>query len=168
MRKIVLGLCILLITNASITAPVSYTHLDVYKRQSNTCFNKVCVNTPTLTAVTPNMGPTTGSAVTLNGTSFFPVGMAATSVTFGGVAGTVPNVTAATTATTTTPARLNMIGLVNVVLTLPGNHVYTLNNGFKYYYGQLAFNNAVASGSNLTTQYSGMVLVCLLYTSRCV
>ena len=126
---------------------------------SNTCFNKVCVNTPTFTAVTPNMGPTTGSAVTLNGTGFFPVGMAATSVTFGGVAGTVPNVTAATTATTTTPARLNMIGLVNVVLTLPGNHVYTLNNGFKYYYGQLAFNNAVASGSNLTTQYSGMVLV---------
>ena len=125
---------------------------------SNTCFNKVCVNTPTFTAVTPNRGPTTGgTAVTLNGTNFFPVGMAATSVTFGGTAGGVPNITAATTATTTTPARLNQIGLVNVVLTLPGNHVYTLLNGFRYYYGQLGFNAAVSSG--VATAYSGLVAV---------
>jgi hypothetical protein len=108
---------------------------------SNTCNNKVCLNTPTFTSVTPNMGRTTATtAVTLNGTNLFPVGMAATGVTFGGTAGTAPNVTAATTATTTAPMRANMPGLVPVVLTLPGNHVLTLNNGFRYYYGTLAIN----------------------------
>jgi len=124
---------------------------------SSTCFNKVCVNTPTFTSVTPNMGPTTGNTpVTLNGTNFFPVGMAATSVTFGGTAGTVPQVTAATTATAMTPARLNQVGLVNVVLTLPGNHSYTLTNGFRYYYGQLGFNAPVAV--NNTIAHGGMAV----------
>jgi hypothetical protein len=103
------------------------------------------------------MGPTTGgTAVTLNGTNFFPVGMAATSVTFGGTAGSVPQVTAATTATAMTPARLNQIGLVNVVLTLPGNHAYTLANGFRYYYGTPAFNAPAAV--NNTIAYGGMAV----------
>jgi len=124
---------------------------------SATCFNKVCVNTPTFTSVTPGLGSTAGgTAVTLNGTNFFPVGMAATSVTFGGTAGSVPNVTAANAATTTTPARLGQAGLVNVVLTLPGNHVYTLANGFRYFYGALGFNAPVVV--NNAVSYDGLAV----------
>jgi hypothetical protein len=56
-------------------------------------------------------------------------------------------------ATVNTPARLNMVGPVNVVLTLQGNHVYTLTNGFRYYYGTLGWNAPTTAG---TLAYTGM------------
>ena len=82
--------------------------------------------TPTLTAVTPNNGSTTGgTSVTLTGTNF----TGATAVSFGGIAATSFTVNNATTITATTPA--HAAGLVNVVVTTPGGTA-TLTNGYTY------------------------------------
>jgi hypothetical protein len=51
--------------------------------------------------------------------------------------------------------RANMPGLVPVVLTLPGNHVLTLANGFRYYYGTLAINGPSTVG---TLAYDGLAV----------
>ena len=67
---------------------------------------------PTVTAVNPNSGPTTGGAtVTITGTSF----TGATTVKFGGTPGTNLSVTSATQITVTTPARA--AGPVDVTVT---------------------------------------------------
>ena len=69
---------------------------------------------PTVTAVNPNSGPTTGGAmVIITGTSL----TGATAVKFGGTPGTSLTVTSATQITVTTPARA--AGSVDVTVTTP-------------------------------------------------
>ena len=82
---------------------------------------------PTVTAVTPNSGPTTGgTAVTITGTNF----STGSTVSFGGVAASNVNVLSSTSLTATTPARA--AGTVNVVVTNLNNQSGTLTNGFTY------------------------------------
>ena len=84
-------------------------------------------NTPTVTSVAPNTGPTTGGTpVTITGT-FFSSPM---TVTFGGVAATNVVVVSGTSATATTPA--HAAGAVDVVATVQFGCSGTLPNGFTY------------------------------------
>ncbi len=82
---------------------------------------------PTVTAVNPASGPTTGgTSVTIAGTNF----VAGAAVTFGGTAATGVAFVSATSLTCTTPA--HGAGAVNVVVTNPDAQIGTLANGFTY------------------------------------
>ncbi|MDX6373283.1 MAG: hypothetical protein QOD98_2271, partial [Nocardioidaceae bacterium] len=81
---------------------------------------------PSLTAVSPNEGPTTGAqTVTLTGTGF----RAGMQVGFGGVAATGLNVVSTTQATVVTPA--HPAGVVDVSVTTPGGSG-SLPGGYTY------------------------------------
>ena len=82
---------------------------------------------PTITSITPTLGPQTGGTpVTIAGTNF----LAGAAVSIGGVAATGVTVQNATTITATTGARA--AGAVDVVVTNPDWHSGTLTNGFTY------------------------------------
>ncbi|MGX5668953.1 Ig-like domain-containing protein, partial [Rhizobium daejeonense] len=81
---------------------------------------------PTLTAISPTSGLTTGgTSVTITGTNLTD----ATAVTIGGTAATGFTVNSATSITATTPA--HAAGSVDVVVTTPGGSA-TLTGGFTY------------------------------------
>lgn len=81
---------------------------------------------PTISTVFPATGAAAGgTVVTVTGTGFTP----ATTVTFGGTAGTAVSVKNLTTLTVTTPAKT--AGAYNVVATTVGG-VATKTNGFTY------------------------------------
>ena len=83
--------------------------------------------TPTLTAVSPASGPTTGgTAVTLTGTNF----AAGATVTVGGAAATSVVVASATSITAVTPA--GAAGARDVRVTLSGGQAATRTGGFTY------------------------------------
>ena len=82
---------------------------------------------PTITAVNPNTGPTTGNTpVTITGTNF----VLGATVTFGGTAATGISVVNGTTINAITPAR-GAYGPVNVVVTTSGGSA-TLPSGYTY------------------------------------
>ena len=82
---------------------------------------------PTITSVSPNVGPVAGgTTVTITGTNF----QAGVTVTFGGVAATV-NSSTATSISVTTPAG-SVAGPVSVVVSNPTGQSATLANGFTY------------------------------------
>jgi len=82
---------------------------------------------PTLTGVSPTLGPTAGgTSVTLTGQNF----LSGAAVTFGGVAATSVVVVSATQITATTPP--HAAGAVSVVVTNPNGQSATLANGFTY------------------------------------
>jgi hypothetical protein len=118
-------------TNLGITAaPATYTL--TYSSTGLTSITQSIVVTsatppaPTIASVSPNSGSTAGGLpVVITGTNF----TGATSVTFGGVAGTSIVIASATTITVTTPSRAQ--GTVPVVVTTPSGAA-TLANGFTY------------------------------------
>ncbi len=80
---------------------------------------------PAISSVSPNTGPTAGgTAITIAGSGF----AAGATVTLGGVAATVSNVTATSISAVTPP---NPAGAVDVVVT-SNNQTATLTNGFTY------------------------------------
>jgi hypothetical protein len=114
---------------------------------------------PTLTAVSPAVGPSTGgTVVTLTGTGL----TGASEVTFGGTAGlglvVAPD---GLSATVTTPA--HALGLVDVAVTLPGVGV-TLTNAFTFeadgtgaaVTGTTPSTSPLAGGGTLTISGSGL------------
>lgn len=82
---------------------------------------------PTVSAISPNSGSTTGgTAVTIAGTNF----QQGATVSIGGAGATSVNVASTTTITAVTPS--HAAGTVNVVVTNPDNQSATLVNGFTY------------------------------------
>jgi hypothetical protein len=82
---------------------------------------------PTLSSVTPAVGPTAGgTAVTISGTNF----VSGATVTFDGLSAIAVTVTSSTTITATTPA--HPTGLVTVTVTNPNGQNASRTNGFEY------------------------------------
>jgi len=85
------------------------------------------VNAPTVTAISPNTGVTTGgTSVTITGTGF----AAGASVSLGGAAATSVSVVSSTSITATTSA--HSAGAVDVVVTNTDSQSGTLTNGYTY------------------------------------
>jgi hypothetical protein len=113
---------------------------------------------PTVTAVSPPSGSTSGgTAATITGTNF----AAGASVTFGGTAATNVVVVSGTSITATTPA--HAAGTVNVVVTNSTGQSGTLTNGYTYTAsGTIGF---VQSSSGPSTIKTGETSVAVAYTN---
>ncbi len=111
--------------------------------------------TPTVTGVSPTVGPITGgTAITVTGTNF----IAGATVTFGGTTATNISVVSATSITATTPA--HALGVVNVVVTNPGGLSGTGANAFTY-----TTTPTVTSASPATGSTSGGTAVTITGTN---
>jgi hypothetical protein len=87
--------------------------------RSGTLVNGLTYHAPTVTSVTASSGPVAGgTAVTIAGTYF---GANINSVTFGGIAATSVVIASETSITCVTPARTLPAGVVDVVVTDPGD-----------------------------------------------
>ena len=109
------------------------------------------VPVPTVTSITPNSGPTTGSTpVTIHGTGFYGGGSssAVSSVTIGGNSAASVSVTSDTTLTATTPT--GSAGTVDVVVITSGGSA-TLTNGFTYYDVPVPTVTSITPNSGPTT-----------------
>ena len=106
--------------------------------QSRVCYQTLCMATPVLSKVTPNLGPTNATtAVTISGQNFFNgPGLGAM---FGSNAALGLTYGSAMSLTAMTPMRAGNAGVVSLSVTFPGNHTFTLANAFRYYFGKLEF-----------------------------
>jgi hypothetical protein len=104
--------------------------------------NFAFTNAPVVTAVTPNAGPVAGgTVVTVTGSGF----TGATSVTFGGVAGTSLSVVNDTSLLVTTPA--HTAGTVDVIVTTPlGTSANTAADNFVFGSGPVISSLSPTSG----------------------
>ena len=103
--------------------------------------------------VAPGSGPTTGGTnVTITGTGF----QVGSTVTFGGVAGTVTGGSGSTQLSVTTPA--HAAGQVDVAVTNPDGQSATAQNGFTYTSGAYARPAHFPYSSPAPLAASGLVL----------
>ena len=130
------GVVVISATSISVTTPahvagtvaIVVTNTD---GQSGTRVNaftfEATTPAPTLSAVSPNIGPTTGgTAVALTGTGF----VAGATVTIGGAVATSVAVSSSTSISAATPA--DAAGTVNVTVALPDGQSATLAGAFTY------------------------------------
>ncbi|MCK0208669.1 putative Ig domain-containing protein [Starkeya koreensis] len=112
----------------------------------------VAAPAPTISAITPSAGPTTGgTSVTITGAGL----SGATAVTFGGAAGTDLVVSSDASLTVKTPARV--AGAVDVAVTAPGGSA-TEEDGFTYQAVTLTLQPAAGAvaGGVVGTSYTGV------------
>jgi hypothetical protein len=113
------GVTVVSSTDITATAPagtgtVNVTVTTAGGTSAASVSNLYAYGAPSVTALSPDAGPTAGgTAVTISGTGFVP----GTTVKFGTVAATAVTVTSATSITATAPAGT---GTVNVTVTTPG------------------------------------------------
>lgn len=122
---------------------------------SGTCDNRLCVLAPALTAVTPALGSTVGGYDLFLSGANFPTQAGTLTVTVGGLAATVKQVSP-TRIQITAPTNLGNVGPVDVVLKTRGGAVLTAPGAFRYFYGVLNFGNGAVlslpdAGTDITS-----------------
>lgn len=103
-------------TAADVIVTVASVGTSIDTSADNFTFGQGACGNPTIVSVSPSSGPNSGgTTVTITGTNFVS---GATSVTFGGTAGTSVNVTSPTTLTVVTPQHTG--GQFDVIVTVNG------------------------------------------------